>query len=121
MGIPARGIKRPNVAAVQCPHDADARHHGRAIELDDQEQGFDRGLPLIDVLLSFGKLLNIVRGVLEGDELATTGQRNRIIEGAGPVSHDAARTGQRRCRDDRTRCRASAVAPLQRSRCRGAR
>jgi len=44
MMILARGIKLPNVAAVQCPHDADARHHGRAVEFDDREQGFDRGL-----------------------------------------------------------------------------
>jgi hypothetical protein len=30
----ARGIKLPNVAAVQRSHDTDARHHGRAVELD---------------------------------------------------------------------------------------
>jgi hypothetical protein len=52
MRILARGIKLPNVAAVQCPHGADTRHHGRAVELDDQEHGFDRGLPLLEILLS---------------------------------------------------------------------
>jgi hypothetical protein len=31
---------------VESPHHADARHHGRAVELDDQEQGFYRRLPL---------------------------------------------------------------------------
>src|SRR5882762_2642049 len=55
---------------VQCSQHADARHHGRAIELDDQEQGFDRGLPLIEILLGLGKLLDIVRGILKDDELA---------------------------------------------------
>jgi hypothetical protein len=42
------------VAAVQRPHHTDARHHGRAIELDDQQQGFYRGLPLSELLLSLG-------------------------------------------------------------------
>ena len=34
----------------------------------------------------------------------------RPIRLGGPISHDAARTGQRPGRDDRTRCRAFAVA-----------
>jgi len=40
MGIPPRGIKLPNIATVQRPHDADARHHGGPVEIDDQEEGF---------------------------------------------------------------------------------
>jgi hypothetical protein len=52
----------------------------------------------------------------KADELATTGQQNRIIEGAGQISHDAAMTGQRRRREDRTLYRASAVADLHRPR-----
>jgi hypothetical protein len=28
------------------PSGADASHHGRAVELDDQEHGFDRGLAI---------------------------------------------------------------------------
>jgi len=51
----------------------DARHHGRAIEFDDQEQSFYRGLPLLEILLGRGKLLNIVGGVLEDNELAAAG------------------------------------------------
>ena len=80
MSVFAIRIKRPNVAAVQCPHDANARHHGRAVELDNQQQGFYRGLPLLEILLGLGKLLDILGGVLEGDDLATAGQGNRIIE-----------------------------------------
>jgi len=57
--------------------------------LDDQEQGFYRGLPLIEILFGLGKLLDIVRSVLEGDELAAAGKGNWIIEGARPISHDA--------------------------------
>jgi len=66
-----------------------------------------RGLPLLEQLLGLGKLLDIDRGILEGNDLATAGQGNGIVEGARPISHDAARMGQRRRRDDRTRCRAS--------------
>ena len=39
------------------PHDADARHHGRAVELDYQEQGFNRGLPLVEQLLGLGSFM----------------------------------------------------------------
>jgi hypothetical protein len=37
-------VKRAFNVSVQCPHDADARHHGRTAEFDDQEQRFYRGL-----------------------------------------------------------------------------
>ncbi|HEY6676809.1 MAG TPA: hypothetical protein VIZ87_08470 [Terrimicrobium sp.] len=40
--------------AVQSSQDADARHHGRAIEFDYQEQRFDRGLPFLENLLALG-------------------------------------------------------------------
>jgi hypothetical protein len=44
------------------------RHHGGAVELDDQQHGFDRDLPFRDLLLGLGELLNIFRGILKGDE-----------------------------------------------------
>ena len=66
------------------PQHANARHHGWAAELDDEEQRFYRGLPLLEILLGLGKLLDIVRGVLEGDELATAGQGSGIVERARP-------------------------------------
>ena len=59
MHILARGIKLPNVASVQCSQYANARHHGGPVEFDDNEQGFDRGLPLIEQLLGLGKLLEL--------------------------------------------------------------
>src|SRR5258705_13642823 len=34
---------------------------------------------------AFGSFLDIARGILQGDELATAGQRNGIVEGAGPT------------------------------------
>ncbi len=44
-------IEHPFDVAVQCPHDADPRHHSRAaVAFGDQEQHFDRGLPLFDLL-----------------------------------------------------------------------
>jgi len=113
MRVFARRIKHPLDVSVQCPHHTNARHHGRAVELDDQEQGFYRSLPFLKILLGLGKPLDIGRGVLEGDELATAGQGNWIVEGALPISrHDAARTDRRPRRDDRTRCRAFAVADV---------
>jgi hypothetical protein len=36
------------------------------------------GLPLLEILLGLGKLLDIVCGVLEGNEAAATGQGNGI-------------------------------------------
>ncbi len=39
-----------------------------------RSRGFDRGLPLLEILLGLGKLLDIIRGVLEGYELATAGR-----------------------------------------------
>jgi len=80
----ARGIKLPNVAAVQCPHDADARHHGRPVELDDQQHGFDRGLSLVEILFGLGKLHDVVGGMAQSHQLAPTRQQDRIIETTGP-------------------------------------
>jgi hypothetical protein len=40
---------------IESPQHSNARHHGWAVELDDQEQGFYRGLPLIEILLGLGK------------------------------------------------------------------
>jgi len=52
---------------------------------DDQEHRFDRGLPLREILFCLWKLLDIFVGVLKGDELATAGQRDRIVERAFPT------------------------------------
>ena len=84
MRVFPRSIELPLDVSVQCSQQANTRYHGRAVEFDDQEQGFYRGLPLLEILLSLGKLLDIGRGILEGDEMATAGQGNRIVEGAGP-------------------------------------
>jgi len=84
MRVLVRRIKLALDVSVQCSQHANARHHGRAVELDDQEQRFYRGLPLLDILLGLGKLLDILGSVLEGDELTAAGQGNGIVEGAGP-------------------------------------
>jgi hypothetical protein len=81
----AIGIELPNDVTVQCPQDADARHHGRAVVLDDQEHRFNCGLPFRELLFGLGKLLDIFGGVLEGDKLAATGQRDGIVERAFPT------------------------------------
>ena len=81
-----------------------------------RKQGFDRGLSLLEQLLGLGELLDVFGGVPQGNELTAFRRRNRFVKFARPISHDAAMTGQRRRRDDRTLCRASGVADLQRSR-----
>jgi hypothetical protein len=75
----------PHDVTVQCPHDADARHRGGSVVFDHQEQRLDRGLPLIEILLSLRKLLNIFGGVPESDEPAAAGQRDRIVERSFPA------------------------------------
>ena len=55
MVLPVR-IKLPNVAAVQRPHDTDAREHRRAARYRDQDQGFHRSLPLRGRVLGLRKL-----------------------------------------------------------------
>jgi hypothetical protein len=50
----AISVEHPLDAAVQSSHDADARHHSRAVEFDYQERRFDRGLPFLEILFGLG-------------------------------------------------------------------
>jgi hypothetical protein len=70
---------------IQRSHDADARHHGGSVILDDQEQRFDRGLPFLELLVGLRELLDIFGGVLESDKLAATRQRDGIVERTFPA------------------------------------
>ena len=72
MRVFTRWIKLPLDVSVQRSQDADARHHGGPVELDDQEQGFDRGLPLLEQLFGLGKLLDIFGGIAQSQQLAPT-------------------------------------------------
>jgi hypothetical protein len=65
---------------------------------------------------AFGSF-SVSGGILKRDELATAGQRNRIVKLSFPaaISHSATTRGRQR-RDDFTPCKASGVANLQRSR-----
>jgi hypothetical protein len=58
--------------AVQRPHHTDARHHGRPVELDDQEQGVARGLPLMEQLLGLRQAGDVVAGIAQSQQLAPT-------------------------------------------------
>jgi len=64
MRVFAIGIEHPFGVPVQRPQHTNAGHHGRAIELDDQEQGFDRGLPLVGLLIGLRKLRDVSAGFL---------------------------------------------------------
>ena len=65
MRLLVRGVKRPLNVSVQCSHDADACHHGRAGVLYNQRHGFDRGLPFRDLLFGRRQLLDMFYGVLK--------------------------------------------------------
>ena len=53
--------------------------------------GFDSGLPFRDLLFGRRQLLDIFRGILEGDELAAAGQGNGIVERSQLAAARAAR------------------------------
>jgi hypothetical protein len=85
MRVFAIGIENALNMPVQSPHDADARHHGGSVILDDQEQRFDRGLLFRGLLFGLREPLDIFGGVLEGDKLTAAGKRDRIIERPFPA------------------------------------
>jgi hypothetical protein len=85
MSILARSIKLPNVAPVQCPHDADASEHRWPSERSDQDQGFHRRLPFHGLVLGLRQLGDVVAGVLKRDQQAAAGQRYRIVERSFPA------------------------------------
>jgi hypothetical protein len=72
MRVFARRTKRPFDVPVQRPHDDDARHHGRPIEIDDQEQGFYHGLPLIEILFGLRQAGDLVVGIAQSHKLTPT-------------------------------------------------
>jgi hypothetical protein len=61
-------------------HAADVRHHGRAVEFDNQEQGFYCGLPLLEILLGLGKLLDVFGGLVQRNEMSTAGRAMRWLK-----------------------------------------
>jgi hypothetical protein len=77
----AIGIEHAFDVPVKRPHDADARHHRRAaVAFGDQDQRFDRRLPLLELLFGLRQLLDISGRVLKRDKLAAAGERDRIFE-----------------------------------------
>jgi hypothetical protein len=68
------------------------RHHRRAaVAFGDQDQRFDRRLPLLELLFGLRQLLDISGRVLKRDKLAAAGERDRIFELAlpAPIANDA--------------------------------
>jgi hypothetical protein len=56
--------------AIERLHDADARHHGRAAEHRDQDQGLYGGMPFRGLVNVCRKLGNVIADVAKGAELA---------------------------------------------------
>jgi hypothetical protein len=85
MRVFSRRIKRPFDVPAQCPHDADARQHRRAVAFRDQDQGLHCGLPFGAGVLGLRELGDIIAGILERDELATARQQDRVFERTFPA------------------------------------
>jgi hypothetical protein len=59
------------------------------VVIDKALQRLNRRLPFIEILFGLWQLLDIIGGVLEGDELAAARKRDRVIERTFPsaISH----------------------------------
>jgi hypothetical protein len=68
------------------PHDTDTCEHSGAAECRDQDQGFHCCLPFCSLVLGLRQLRDVVAGVLESDELASAGKRDRIFEKRFPAA-----------------------------------
>jgi hypothetical protein len=83
----AIGIEHAFDVPVKRPHDADARHHRRAaVAFGDQDQRFDRRLPLLELLFGLRQLLDISGRVLKRDKLAAAGERDPACESCSALS-----------------------------------
>ena len=78
-----RWVKRSLNVSVQCSHDADASKHRRPIELNDQEQGFDRGFVPVGYLVA-GDVMLAQKIALETNELSALAVANRFSPGQPP-------------------------------------
>jgi hypothetical protein len=87
MMIFAIGVEHAFNLAVQRPHDADARHHRRAVLLGDQDQTFHCCLPFRHLVFGLWKLSDVVASVLQRDEAAPAGQRDWNFERPLPAGH----------------------------------
>jgi hypothetical protein len=67
-------------------HDADSGEHRRPTQRRDQDQGFHRRLPFLGFVLGLRQLRDVLAGNLKGDELATAGKRDRIVERPFPTA-----------------------------------
>jgi hypothetical protein len=86
MMVFAIGIKLPDSVPVQGLHDADPREHRWPAERHDQDQGFHSCLPFRRLVLGLREPRNVIAGILECDELAAGGKRDRILFEAPPPS-----------------------------------
>jgi hypothetical protein len=76
----ARRFEHALDVTVQGAHHANPRKHRRPAGRRDHDQGFHRRLPFRRFVLGFGQRRDVGPGIPERDELAATGQRDRIIE-----------------------------------------
>jgi hypothetical protein len=85
MRVFAIGIEHPFGVTVQRPQHTNARVHHEVAAFRGADQAGHRRLPFLESLLGLRQFHDVVGGILERDELATAGQRYRIVEGPLPA------------------------------------
>jgi hypothetical protein len=91
MVILAVGIEYPLDVAIQCPQHANARVQQRPAIFGRHQQRLDRGLPMVALGFFPRQGMDVFASVEQGDELATVGKGDWILEQFSPAgfSHQA--------------------------------
>jgi hypothetical protein len=64
--------RRRRLARIQRPHDADTRQHGVAAALGYQHQRLNCRVPCRCIVLGLGQLSDVIAGVAQGAQLASS-------------------------------------------------
>ena len=86
MMVLARRIELPLEMTIQGPHDTDPRKHRWSARRRDQDQGLHSCLPFLRRVIGLGKFGDVLAGILKGDELTATRQRDRIVKSSLPAA-----------------------------------
>src|SRR6266404_1051528 len=82
----ARGVEHPFAVTVHSPHDADPSKHRWTALLCHEDQAFHCCLPFWGRMIGLRELGDVGPGILQRDERATAGQRDRFVELAFPTA-----------------------------------
>jgi hypothetical protein len=85
--------QKPPISVLRNPPDRVEFVISHHCACGDQDQGFHRCLPFRRLALGLRQLRDVVPGILERDELAAAGQRDRLVERALPSADQQSRCG----------------------------